>query len=118
MAGALLFVRFNLPVVTVAVAISLVQGLFAVASSVGVEALAQERVPAAYRGRVFGTLQATVWLASLLGAVVGGVLAELVGLLAALDLAAALTVLAGVVVLVALRSWAVVEDSARGDAPV
>ncbi len=117
-AGALLFVRFNVPVVAVAVAISLVQGLFAVASSVGVEALAQQRVPAAYRGRVFGTLQATVWLASLLGAVVGGVLAELAGLLAALDLAAGLTALAGVVVLVALRSRTVVEDSARGDAPV
>ena len=78
-AGVLLLVRFNVPIVTVAVALSLVQGLFAVASSVGVEALAQQRVPAAYRGRVFGTLQATVWLASLLGAVVGGVLAEVAG---------------------------------------
>ena len=117
-AGVLLLVRFNVPVVTVAVALSLVQGLFAVASSVGVEALAQQRVPAAYRGRVFGTLQATVWLASLLGAVVGGVLAELVGLLTALDLAAGLTVLAGVVVLATLRSRDVVEDSARSDTPV
>jgi MFS family permease len=122
-AGVLLLVRFNVPVLEVAVALSLVQGLFAVASGVGVEALAQQRVPAAYRGRVFGSLQATVWLLSLLGAVVGGMLAEAAGLLVALDLAAILTVLAGVLVLVVLRApdtleRGVVEDSSPGDTPV
>lgn len=105
-AGVLLLVRFNVPVVGVALAISLVQGFFAVASSVGVEALAQERVPAAYRGRVFGSLQATIWLVSLLGAVVGGVGAEVVGLMPLLDLASGLTVLSGVVLLVALPARA------------
>ena len=122
-AGGLLLVRFNVPVLEVAVALSLVQGLFAVASGVGVEALAQQRVPAAYRGRVFGSLQATVWLLSLLGALVGGVLAEAAGLLVALDLAAILTVLAGVVVLVVLKApddltAGGVEDSSPGDPQV
>lgn len=101
LAGVLLLVRFNVPVVWVAVVLSLLQGALAVASGVGVEALAQERVPEAYRGRVFGSLQATVWALSLAGAVVAGVGAEVLGLLPVLDLAAGLTVLSGVVLLVA-----------------
>jgi MFS family permease len=89
------------------VALSLVSGLAAVASSVGVETLAQQRVPEAYRGRVFGSLQAWIWLLSLLGAVVGGLGAELVGVLPMLDLASLLTAVAGLVVLRGLpfRPW-------------
>ena len=99
-AGALLLLRFHIPSLWVAVALSALAGIPAVASSVGVETLAQERTPEHLRGRVFGSLQATVWLMSLLGAVVGGVVGELVGLLPALDLASALVALSGVVVLV------------------
>jgi predicted MFS family arabinose efflux permease len=102
-AGLLLLVRFNVPVLAVAIALSLVGGVVAVASSVGVESLAQQRVPAAYRGRVFGSLQAVIWLFSLVGAAVGGLGAEVVGIVPMLDVAAALTVLAGVVVLRGLR---------------
>ncbi len=102
LAGVLLRVRFNVPVVAVAVALSLVQGALAVGSAVGVEALAQERVPVAFRGRVFGSLQASIWLMSLLGAVAAGVGAEVLGLLPMLDVAAGLTILAGIVVLGAL----------------
>jgi MFS family permease len=100
LAGLLLVVRFHVPVLGVAVTLSAVSGVTAVASSVGVETLAQERTPEHLRGRVFGSLQATVWLASLLGAVVGGVVGDVVGLLPALDLASALVGLSGVVVLV------------------
>jgi MFS family permease len=102
-AGALLLVRFNVPVLWVAIALSVLGGVTAVASSVGVESLAQERTPAHLRGRVFGSLQATIWLMSLLGAVVGGIAGELVGLLPALDLASVLVGLSGVVVLALLR---------------
>jgi MFS family permease len=98
-AGLLLLVRFNVPVIGVAVALSALGGVAAVASSVGVETLAQERTPERLRGRVFGSLQATIWLMSLLGAVVGGVVGEVVGVLPALDLAAVLVGLSGVVVL-------------------
>ncbi|TGN62919.1 MFS transporter [Nocardioides eburneiflavus] len=107
-AGIVLLLRANLPFLWVAVALSAVGGVTAVASSVGVETLAQERTPEHLRGRVFGSLQATVWLASLLGAVVGGVVGELVGLLPALDVASVLVGLSGVVVLLVLRP--------RGDA--
>ena len=101
LAGVLLAVRFNVPVLWVAVALSALGGITSVASSVGVETLAQERTPEHLRGRVFGSLQATIWLMSLLGAVVGGVIGELVGLLPALDLASALVALSGVVALAA-----------------
>jgi MFS family permease len=73
-----------------------------VASAVGAETLAQQRVVDEYRGRVFGSLQATIGLLSLLGAFVGGVLGEIVGVVPMLDVAAVLTALAGAVVLVAI----------------
>jgi predicted MFS family arabinose efflux permease len=103
-AGALLLVRFNVPVLAVAVALSAIGGATAVASSVGTDTLAQQRVPEAYRGRVFGTLQATIWLLSLLGAAVGGVGAEHLGVVPMLDVAAVLVGVSGVVVLLALPS--------------
>jgi MFS family permease len=101
-ACVLLLVRFNVPVVAVAVVLSAVAGAIAVGSSVGVETLAQQRVPEPYRGRVFGTLQATIWLASLVGAVVGGIGAEWLGVVAMLNAAALLVGIAGLVVLLAL----------------
>jgi uncharacterized membrane protein YeaQ/YmgE (transglycosylase-associated protein family) len=59
-------------------------------------------VPPAYRGRIFGTLQAAIWLLSLLGAVVGGVGAERLGVVGMLDVASVLVGAAGAVVLLAL----------------
>jgi predicted MFS family arabinose efflux permease len=102
-AGVLLLAKFHVPTLWVALVLSALAGIPAVASAVGVETLAQERTPEHLRGRVFGSLQATVWLMSLLGAVVGGLVGELVGLLAALDLASALVLLSGVVVLALVR---------------
>jgi len=105
-AGGLLLVRFNVPVLPVAVVLSLVSGVTSVASSVGADTLAQQRVPDAYRGRVFGSLQATIWLLSLLGAAVGGIGAEHLGVVGMLDVAAVLVGVAGVVVLVSLPTRA------------
>jgi DHA3 family macrolide efflux protein-like MFS transporter len=101
-AGMLLLVRFNVPVLAVAAVLSLVTGVTSVASAVGADTLAQLRVPEAFRGRVFGSLQAAIWLCSLLGAAIGGVGAEWIGVLPMLDIASALVLLAGVVVLVAI----------------
>ena len=101
-AGIVLLVRFNVPVVWVAIALSAVGGVTSVAAAVGTDTLAQERTPEPLRGRVFGSLQGTIWVLSLLGALVGGVLGEVVGIVPALDLAATLTGLAGVLVLVAM----------------
>ncbi len=114
-AGCLLLVRFNVPVLAVAVVLSLVSGITSVASSVGVDTLTQQRVPDAYRGRVFGSLQATIWLLSLLGAALGGIGAEVIGVVGMLDVASVLVGVAGIVVLVSLpvRDEELVTNGAR-----
>ncbi|MBA3310896.1 MAG: MFS transporter [Nocardioidaceae bacterium] len=101
-AGAALAVKYNVPVLPLAVALSVFTGATSVVSSVGVETLVQRGVPDEYRGRVFGSLGASGALLSLSGAGVGGLLAEVVGIVTMLSVAAGLTVLAGLVVLVAL----------------
>jgi MFS family permease len=101
-AGVLLLVKFNVPVLGLAVALTAIGGMTAVASAVGVETLAQERTPENLRGRVFGSLQASIWLMSLLGAMVGGILGEVVGVLPAINLASVLVGISGVVVLIAV----------------
>jgi MFS family permease len=98
-AAAGLFVKYNVPVVAVAFVTTAIAGMTSVASSIGVETLAQRAVPDEYRGRVFGSLQATMFLLSLLGAVTSGVLAEVVGVVPVLNVAAALILVAGLVVL-------------------
>ena len=101
-AGLLLLVKFTVPVLGVAIALTAVGGLVSVASSVGVETLAQERTPVHVRGRVFGSLQASVWLASLLGAAMGGIVAQAVSVPIALDVAASLVLASGLLVLRAI----------------
>jgi MFS family permease len=96
---ATLFAQYNIPVLAVAVAMSVVSGITSVTSNVGVETLAQQAVPDEYRGRVFGSLQATTFLLSLLGALTGGVLAEAVGVVPMLNVASGVIGLAAVVIL-------------------
>jgi MFS family permease len=85
--------------VPVAVSTSSVTGVTSVAANVGIETLAMRTVPENLRGRVFGLLQAFIFLLSLLGAMTGGALAEIVGIVPMLNVAGALIVLSGVVVL-------------------
>jgi MFS family permease len=99
---AALLVQYNLPVVALAFAMSAVSGVTSVVSNVGAETLAQRAVPDQQRGRVFGSLQATIFLLSLLGAMTAGVLAEIAGIVPTLNLAVALIALSAIVV---LRSW-------------
>jgi MFS family permease len=99
LAGAMLFVKYNVPVLPLAVATTAVTGLTSVAGAVGVETLLQRAVRDEHRGRVFGALGATGALLSLAGASVGGVAAEYVGTVTMLNVAAALVTLSGLVVL-------------------
>jgi MFS family permease len=116
-AGTLLLVKFNVPLLWLTVVLTAVGGVTAVASSVGVETLAQERTPEHVRGRVFGSLQAFIWLASLLGAAIGGALGELSSVLIAINVAAVLVTVAGVVVLLAIpRRKQTVADVIRNEA--
>ena len=98
-AGAALVVKYNVPTVPLALSLSVFGGLMSVASSVGVETLVQRGVRDEFRGRVFGALGATGGLLSLLGALLGGILAEVFGIVSMLNVASGLTVLAGIVVL-------------------
>jgi MFS family permease len=98
-AGGALALRYNVPSVPLAVSLSLLVGLTSVASAVGVETLVQHGVRDDYRGRVFGALGATGGLLSLLGAASAGVLAEVLGTVAMLNVASALIALSGFVVL-------------------
>jgi hypothetical protein len=103
-AGGLLVIKWNVPSVAVAFALTAVGGITAVASAVGVDTLAQQTVRDEYRGRVFGALTASGALLSLAGAATGGVLAEVVGIVPALTFASVLTAFAGLVVLRAFRA--------------
>jgi MFS family permease len=98
-AGAALALRYNVPSVALALAMSAVAGLTSVASSIGVETLAMQSVRDELRGRVFGSLNATLGLLSLAGAAVAGVVAEIVGIVPTLNIATAVIALAGVIVL-------------------
>jgi MFS family permease len=112
-AGLALAVKYNVPSVPLALTLSAVGGITSVAAGVGVETLAQRTVPDEVRGRVFGALGASGSLLSLAGAATGGLLAEVVGIVAMLDVAAALIVLTGLVV---MRAFARPVDEAPGAA--
>ena len=62
----------------------------------------QQQTPAAYRGRVFGALETTSALLEVLSVGVAGVLSEIVGVIPLLTVAGGMTILAGVVALLAL----------------
>jgi predicted MFS family arabinose efflux permease len=113
-AAAATAVKFNVPAIWVALAMSAVAGVTSVATSVGVETLAQRTVPDTVRGRVFGALGASGSLLSLAGAAVGGALAEVVGIVPMLNVAAALIALSGLVV---LRAFAARPRPEPGAAP-
>lgn len=102
-AGAALIVKFDVPVLELTFALSLLGGATSVVAAIGVETVVQQTVREEFRGRVFAALGASGALCSLAGAVVGGVAARVVGITAMLNVAAALVVIAGVVVLRALR---------------
>jgi predicted MFS family arabinose efflux permease len=103
-AGAALALRYNFPSVALAFAMSAVAGLTSVASSTGVETLAMQSVRDELRGRVFGSLNATLSLLSLAGAALAGLVAEIVGIVPMLNVAAALIAAAGLLVLGAYRA--------------
>jgi MFS family permease len=103
-AGVISLAMYVASSIPLAFGLSAARGLTAVASSIGVETTAQRTVPDSHRGRVFGALGASGSLLSLLGATVGGVLAESVGIVTMLCVASVLLIVAGVVVLRALPS--------------
>jgi len=117
-AGAMQLVQFNVPLLPVVLVTSFLLGIPAVTSSAAIQTLLQERVPDAYRGRVFGSLStmvALICLVSVLG--FGGALASVVGIVPVLSLSAAITASAGVFARVTLgESHRAMPDSAGTEA--
>jgi MFS family permease len=103
-AAAALALRYNQSSVALALVLSGVVGFTSVASGIGAETLVMQTVRDEFRGRVFGSLNATLGLLSLAGAAAGGLLAEAVGIVTMLDVAVGLTALAGLVVLRAFHA--------------
>jgi MFS family permease len=111
-AGLAHVLQYTFPSVPLAFSVSLVVGFTSVLSSVGVETLAQRAVGPEYRGRVFGSLEATLGFLSLAGALTAGVLGEVVGTVTMLYASAALIVLSGLVVLRAVAPSGLVSPTA------
>ena len=116
-AGAMQLVQFNVPLLPVVLMTSFLLGIPAVTSSAAVQTLLQERVPDAYRGRVFGSLStmvALICLVSVLG--FGGALASVIGIVPVLSLSALITASAGVSARVTLgESRRAMPDSADAE---
>ncbi|HYO32913.1 MAG TPA: MFS transporter [Nocardioidaceae bacterium] len=113
-AGLTNLISYNVPLITLAVAVAASTGVSSVFSSVGVETMVQRGVADAYRGRVYGALGASGSLLSLLGAATAGIFAEVVGVVVMLSVAAGLIMLAGVVVLWAFAGERALPAANRG----
>lgn len=92
--AVLLLIQFNIPVLPVALTVALLLGPEQVATGVALQTLMQTSVENSYQGRLFGTIGTTGALFSILGGAFAGPLGERVGIVAALDVTALLTLVA------------------------
>jgi predicted MFS family arabinose efflux permease len=98
-AGLVLVAKWDIALLPITFAFTLIGGLVSAASAIGIETYLQAAVADAYRGRVFAALGASGSLASLLGATLGGIGAKVIGITAMLNVAALLVAVSGAVVL-------------------
>lgn len=102
--GVLLFVMFQSTSLTFVIVLAFVVGIASVGSRVGSQTLLQENTEDNYRGRVFGTLAMTGSSLELLSVSFAGIMAERLGIVPILSVAAGITVLAGVLALLLLEN--------------
>jgi MFS family permease len=102
-AGCIVLLFVNIPVLVVVLPLIALMGLFIVGFFVTTQTLIQINVVDHYRGRVAGALGMTTALMSLLGMLIASVLASSAGAVGLLDCSGTLTALAGVVAVVMLR---------------
>lgn len=94
--GLLLLLIFNVPIYELALGIIFLAGIVMVGAIVSINTLLQSGAANEFRGRVFGAFATTQSLMRLVGIVVAGSAAEVVGIIPVLDASAAMWVLAGV----------------------
>jgi MFS family permease len=102
-AGCIVLLFVNIPVLVVVLPLIALMGLFIVGFFVTTQTLIQRNVVDHYRGRVAGALSMTTALMSLLGMLVASALAGSFGAVGLLDCSGTLTVLAGAVAVVMLQ---------------
>jgi predicted MFS family arabinose efflux permease len=95
-AALTIWVMVLLPPLTVAVPAMFVGGIAAAPLNPILDTVFQERVPGHLRGRVFGTITATAWVAMPLGMLLGGVLLDRLGLQTSFAIIAAVYLIATV----------------------
>jgi MFS family permease len=102
-AGRIVLVFINVPVLVVVLPLIATMGLFIVGFFVTTQTLIQRHIADQYRGRVAGALGTTTALMALLGMLIASTLGDRVGAVALLDSSGGLTALAGVVAVVMVR---------------
>jgi len=109
--GILALIIINFPLLPVVLPLMLFVGFVIMAWSVGTQTLLQMNIQDQYRGRIFGTLGTTMALMSLIGMGLAGALADLLGVVFILDIAAGLYIVSGGVAWVMLHEPAPVARS-------
>jgi hypothetical protein len=102
LAGFLLLLMFNLPSLPLALTLSFLLGLPTVGSRAGQHTMLQQSVPDRYRGRVYGTLGTIGALLEVMSVGLASALGDRVGIVPLLNVAAGLTLLAGITTLMTL----------------
>jgi MFS family permease len=101
--GFMIFIRYNIPELPILFVMTFLLGLPAALGAAALDTLFQQKVPNTHLGRIIGALNTTVGLTSLFGVLgISGVLGEVLGIIPVLNIAAAITGLTGVIVLVFL----------------
>lgn len=101
--GLILLVRYNIPNLSVQFATALFTGLIATLGMAALETLFQQKVPNRYLGRISGALNTTVGFTSLFGVLgISGLLGEMLGIVPVLNIAAAVTLVTGLIALLFL----------------
>jgi len=105
--GIILVIRYNIPYLPVLFTMTFLVGLPAAMGIAALETLFQRNVPNTHLGRIYGALNASVGITSLFGVIgISGILGEAIGIVPVLNIAAGITFLTGVIVLLFLPAKA------------
>lgn len=102
-AGLVLLILLNVPNLLLTFALITIIGLLVVGFFITEQTLLQNNVADRYRGRVLGAYAAISSLLNILGIAIGGVLGDSLGVVGALDIAAVLFGLSGLIAFAMLR---------------
>lgn len=117
LAGALMFITFNIPNIPLALIIITIIGVLAMFFIINVTTLLQSSVNDTHRGRVFGTYDTTTSLIAVLAMAAASTAGEKFGPVPVLNVAGILYVAAGIVAFFLLRD-VIIKTAAGGNVPV